>query len=1217
MPEPLPPNLPVTEDLLTAAHEPGQASTYAHAGESVSTDQSQRDCSTHPHEPVELPPGFEYLRTLGRGGMGIVHGARQTALKRDVAIKMILADRGASESQIARFRSEVEAVARFQHPNIVQIFEVGEIRGTPFCVLEYVEGGTLGRYLDRKPIPPAEAARIAESLARAVHYAHQRQILHRDLKPGNILLTSDREPKVADFGLAKHLDDDTGQTQDGQVVGTPKYMAPEQARGDQRSLGPQTDVYSLGVILYEMLTGDVPFAGSTTIEVLNKVMNEEPIPPRQKQPRLPADLETICLKCLRKLPADRYTSALMLAQDLERYRSGEPILARPEGVLRRGVRLLRRRRVAALTVAVLLAASFAFYFATGSRKQQRINDVGAEIQDATESAEWSPEKADEVEAMLATLEGLAPERVSMLRARAHDRYRQSIIAELARPRLSDSDWLAIEDKSRDLIRRNASCAPDLQSRMKERRSEAVRILDLEPPFAGHESIFVTPDWLEVIGAELRRKAAGDPLLATKVSAVGSLKIEAHFENWQVASRVGIRIGGPNQPAYQFLLCSQLPNGALADASLDVARKQSGLSLVVMRDRIELQRKSIALEEKTAILRATRDGDRLTFQLNDSPPLECYDPFPLPDGGTVEFVWPKDVAVTRLIGTRQSAPRTANPLERGNGLFLQGNYEDALRFFQQFRSAATEPQAKAEAKYKVSVCLARLGRFDEARKLLEADDDVPAGRWSALALYQLWMIHTEQSNLAKGAEVFRLLKVQYPPEELLHVIPSTELLAVWSKYDIPPTDLIIDEHPVERTRTLVDIGDLLLRLETLSLSNWSRTVQLLDRAYQLEGKPDKALEVLVDSLSAIERRPDSSDKLVAHSNLLEDYLWLLGTNGSRTFALAEIERYLPPASDQSQSAYRLRISLSLSKCRLLASEKRWPEAERAIEATWELLRHPVVEAHRQQGRNGNYYHHSTLNLMRGLIREELGDAAGADQYFRAGTRSAYLESIPPEERGWRTGFDSNTIRDNLYLATRTGSLTDAAATDERERIVSIFAGSKGIGGMANLIPLPPEALRKMWLLPSSRDLMRKIAFHEIGYAEYTWGPIKQLVVALVHVEAVTDLTPAHERLLRALADRFVELARTRKLGRTSIMMLGYAWVAGPGALGTLGWQGVKPTLPKDVLGPISCLLGYRYLKLDRPKDAIGLFQAALEQDGENSEVGKLAKKELDRLREPKK
>ena len=173
-----------------------------------------------------MPPCFEYLRTLGRGGMGIVYGARQMALKRDVAIKMIL-DRGASESQIARFQSEAEAVARFQHPNIVQIFEVGDIGGTPYCVLEYVEGGTLGHVLQHKPIEAEEAARIAECLARAVHYAHHRKILHRDLKPGNILMTVERVPKIADFGLAKHLDDDTGQTQGGQVVGTPKYMAPE------------------------------------------------------------------------------------------------------------------------------------------------------------------------------------------------------------------------------------------------------------------------------------------------------------------------------------------------------------------------------------------------------------------------------------------------------------------------------------------------------------------------------------------------------------------------------------------------------------------------------------------------------------------------------------------------------------------------------------------------------------------------------------------------------------------------------------------------------------------------------------------------------------------------------------------------------------------------------------------------------------------------------
>jgi serine/threonine protein kinase len=284
--------------------------------------------------------GYDVLEVLGSGGMGVVYKARQRGLGRTVAVKMILSGAGAGPKEVARFRVEAEAVARLHHPNIVQIYQVGEHDGRPYLALEYVGGGSLAGTLDGTPLSARRAAELVVALARAVQHAHERGIVHRDLKPANVLLTEDGTPKVADFGLAKRLGDE-GQTQTGVVVGSPCYMAPEQAAG-HREVGPPTDVYALGAILYECLTGRPPFRGESILETLEQVRDREPVAPRTLQPKVPRDLEVICLKCLEKLPAHRYATAGALADDLGRFLQGEPISARSATLLDQVARALTR-----------------------------------------------------------------------------------------------------------------------------------------------------------------------------------------------------------------------------------------------------------------------------------------------------------------------------------------------------------------------------------------------------------------------------------------------------------------------------------------------------------------------------------------------------------------------------------------------------------------------------------------------------------------------------------------------------------------------------------------------------------------------------------------------------------------------------------------------------------------------------------------------------------
>ena len=365
-----------------------------------------------PAEPLSLPPsnssftefsvaGYEIISELGRGGMGVVYKARQIALNRLVALKMILAGRFADETQLKRFQAEAEALAKLQHPNIIGVYDVGSHQGNAFIALELVEGGNLAEKLRSTPQPPNAAARLIELLARAMHSAHDVGIVHRDLKPINILLqpfvlgdvrsgslssagksqqrshsrsaTSRQSimthstvdygtPKITDFGLAKQDEGaaSSGLTNAGSIMGTPSYMSPEQAIGDVGLIGPATDTYSLGAMLYEMLTGRPPFRADTPVNTIMQVIRGEVVPPSKLVAKLPRDLETITLKCLEKSPYKRYPSVLALAEDLDNYLEDRPITARPVGQIERMVKWVHRRPLLASMIGLIIMGVLSF-----------------------------------------------------------------------------------------------------------------------------------------------------------------------------------------------------------------------------------------------------------------------------------------------------------------------------------------------------------------------------------------------------------------------------------------------------------------------------------------------------------------------------------------------------------------------------------------------------------------------------------------------------------------------------------------------------------------------------------------------------------------------------------------------------------------------------------------------------------------------------------------
>ncbi len=310
------PGAPVPTSAMPTSAVPTDPGT----GQNEQAETILRPTSTGSVGRLPTIPGYEILSEIGRGGVGVVYKARQTKLDRLVALKVLLAGALANEQDLARFRSEALTVAQLQHPNVIQVFDVGEHEGVPYIAVEYASGGDLHKWLGGKPLTLSATVRLVYTLARAVGAAHQKRVVHRDLKPANIMLTDTGVPKIVDFGLAKQFNEN-GQTMSGAIMGTPFYMAPEQAAGQNRRIGPPSDVYSLGVILYQCLTGRVPFTGDTILDTLDRVRFAEPIPVQELRAGTPPELAAIVRRCLHKSPEERYQTADMLADDLAKVTS--------------------------------------------------------------------------------------------------------------------------------------------------------------------------------------------------------------------------------------------------------------------------------------------------------------------------------------------------------------------------------------------------------------------------------------------------------------------------------------------------------------------------------------------------------------------------------------------------------------------------------------------------------------------------------------------------------------------------------------------------------------------------------------------------------------------------------------------------------------------------------------------------------------------------------
>jgi hypothetical protein len=533
--------------------------------------------------PFPQVPGYSTLAKLGSGGMGVVYLARHQPLQRLVALKMISGSAG--PEQVQRFKTEAEAAARLQHPHIVGLFEIGEHAGLPFIALEYCPGGSLEKRLAGTPLPAAVAAPLLEQLARAMHAAHQKGILHRDLKPANVLLAEDGTAKVSDFGLAR-LVDVAGHTASGAVLGTPSYMAPEQARGQGQPLDPRCDIYALGAILYEVLTGRPPFRADNPVATLAQVLYEEAVPPGQLNPRVPRDLQTICLKCLHKEPGRRYGTALELAEDLRRYRQGEPIYARPVGRLERTGKWVRRNKGLS---AGLAAAVLALLAGTGVALWQAVEARAAAAAEAGQRRQVERERDAKEKAATAEREARGKADAAAAAERKANEEAQRRLAQITKAKG------ILADVFRDLNPLlETQGGPRLAEQLAERVSKAAALLEGE----------AIADAFEI--AELQAT------LGHTLTALGR-PAEA-LAAWRKASQTYSALLGPEDP-YTLISMHNLAGAYMAADRLDLA-------LPLYIETLEKRKKTLGADHPDTLSTMHRLGQayRAAGQLDLAVPL---------------------------------------------------------------------------------------------------------------------------------------------------------------------------------------------------------------------------------------------------------------------------------------------------------------------------------------------------------------------------------------------------------------------------------------------------------------------------------------------------------------------------------------------------------------------------------------------------------------------
>jgi tetratricopeptide (TPR) repeat protein/tRNA A-37 threonylcarbamoyl transferase component Bud32 len=1153
---------------------------------------------------------YELLKEIARGAMGVVFKARQRSLGRVVALKMILAGSLASEQEVQRFYAEAQAAARLDHPGIVPVYEVGEVGGQPYFSMGFVDGESLAQRLSRGPLAPREAARLVMAVAQAVQFAHERAVIHRDLKPGNILVDVKNVPRVTDFGLAKRVEGGSDLTATGQILGTPSYMAPEQAAGKSASVGPPADIYALGAVLYCTLCGRPPFQAAGVVETLRQVVERDPVLPRQLNPSVDRDLEIICLKCLEKDPAARYRSAADFAAELQRFLNGEPIQARRIGPVRRAWRWCKRKPVvAALCAASLLtvcAVTSTMVLAQRAREARAMADVVRRFETGLKNPALNSDYLGEMERVVAELERIAPADAAEARRRLYRTFGDAVRDATHRPRLDSAAVVEIQSAIDALRSRSDKLQGELQNDLRQRLGQWEPVVELAPPFGNLREVF-DPQLVRVEQKTLRRSlvpgAHEVSLLPTRVPCAGNVRFDAEFDSkWETTSELGLVFQAGARRGYGFLLTILDPRGVKRSGAssptpsfADARRAKRAVYLQIRRDDSPLRVQELdaaRLPDGPIRLHAKRENDLLSFQINDLPPVLFYDGFPLPIAGEGVFAiaCPEGVAIERLSAARHALGIAASPVERADELYDRGSYEEAMAQFEQQVKTSPLTDLRQEAQYKTAMCLAKLERPSEATAVFAKLAAEPGDRWPILAALQLWDRDIRQNRMADADAIFESIAARYRPEDVAVYIPAdvgSRILRAYSVMHIATYFIVRpDPNRIRKRERLLAVQSLL----SAPRDQINASKLLLAQTYHEEERLNVAVEKVEELLA------DETLSRLTRIDALDAYVWMMIRKHSPETALAAIDRWLKDDTGSDRVEF---LPLLIPRGRVLAAMGQWAAAQKDLEAY--LNRTDLTQARREDPNAVQKY--SRASLILGFIHDHRGDSTAAVDCWK---------------RGYRASREHDGLGE-LYSA-MIGSLSNDITEEDADRIVgqvtrSGFGNSTALSFMGQrAVPsaLVASVLRNLWRTRHGREYARAIALAE--------APVKQEVTVQVlltgaelmrrAVQGTADLKEAlpadQDELIWKLCQDFFLAYQARRVTETQVLQFFLTWTGNNNAF---GWQALAPTLDPELRGPLAYVFARHYSHLGRPKDAKEFYRTALQDAPGSSSLRRLADRGL--------
>jgi predicted Ser/Thr protein kinase len=1166
------------------------------------------------------------LEEIARGGMGVVYRARQRNLNRLVAVKMILSGEMASSRDVNRFYSEAEAAARLQHPGIIAIHEIGEHNGLPYFSMELVEGPSLDDIIRDQATTCRKAAEQLRDVADAIHYAHEHGVLHRDLKPSNILLDQDGHPKVADFGLAKRVGGDSNLTASGTVLGTPAFMPPEQALGRSERIDQRSDIYSLGAILYALLTGRPPFGAESASATLLQVIHNEPVAPRALNPAIDHDLETICLKCMAKEPNHRYSTARELSAELGRYLSGEPLHARPVGRIERGWRWCRRNPVwAGLCIAVVLAALSAAVTAVFVHRSGRLAQL-ATLQGSFENRLDQPvasrEYLEEMERHVDEIAALNAPVARELRPRLYETFATRVHELIRQPRLTEEDVTKIESLLASLNGRSELDVARYRDELQRARHEWRTVVQIAPPFEALGGVFDEKDLVklqedsggtpQLVVPESARKS---PWRRTTIPSQGDIEVEVTFDDdWKSRQYLGVVLDGhrANEDSdvadYEFILraAGTGHRQTLKDIPSFAAQQNQSTDYVIQvyRDGLLLRNATLPSAKVTDLsIRVRRSARRLSVQFGTEPPIGVDEIFVRPQivgGGRVYVVDPVPESDGRscihtLVVRRRVAPSEPSPLSSGDQFFVQEKYREALDQYRAQRTEVTSGTFSSEARYKESLCLIELQRLDEATEHLEFLVDEQTEPWSILAACQMWLIHLRAKREDDADALLVGLASRYKFEDLAVLLPVNMINEIVEYYtrSLEGGYLSIRPDPkeLEKLERTVAVYELLSASDAKILKYQTN----LADALLARGLDARALSLMESSL-----RDYRGKDFVRISDALNAYACALVRANMPQKALAEINRRIPGNADvlDRQSAALLELRASV-----YATLGDWGKSSEDLKTYMSFLSETDVSSR------------AWADFDEGIVLEHLGQPEQAQAVWRAGFVRA--KGAPQ--------FTMHAAMPYAFM----GSLTNQFDESDLLRCLST-ATSAQLGAplqaalQRKIFPheLISSIIRNTWQTPRGRAVVSNMFCigREIRYRDSSEPPADVMAIGMEVVRRLVtgsaDLSVQLSKEQEAVAeDMLQEMFAAYFDGRIGEQQLIQFGLAFKGVTNILGWKGLASRLPDEFRGAMAYVLGCHHMREGRYAAAKELLDAA-EQDATAAPSVKVlaqqAKQELEKL-----